>query len=116
VSINVGSVKKEALKTKDTFLLSLVEKEEAENKEYEIDLNISFSLGLLLIFDYLLSNDIQSVSSYFISLYEKLSGILYFTYLCMIIIFIITVAFWLYVSLQPYKIEKIYLPEDKKSN
>ncbi|MDN5087127.1 hypothetical protein O8C74_08590 [Aliarcobacter butzleri] len=110
------SVKKEALKTKDSFLASLVEKKEIENKNLEIDLNISFALSTLVIVDYFLSSDIQSISSYLISLSENISGIFYITYLFMIIVFIVILGFWLYTSLLPYQIEKIYLPDDEEPN
>lgn len=111
------SVKKTALQNKDSFLLSLVEKKESENKEFEIDLNISFALGLLTFFDYLIGTNIQSISNYFINLSEQLSGILYIIYLLIITVFIVIMGFWFYMSLQPYQIEEIYLPEnDEISN
>lgn len=105
-------VKKTALKTKDSFLLSLVEKKEAENKEFEIDLNISFAMVLLAILNYFINP--QSISNYFFELSEQLSGILYILHALLITVFLIIMGFWLYMSLQPYQIEKIYLPEDKE--
>ena len=94
--------------------LSRVEKEENKNKEVEKELNIDFSLGLLIFIDYILNENSAFNTIY--NFIQNMTGLLYFICSFISIIFLFIVGFWFWVSLFPYKIEKIYLPDKELDN
>lgn len=106
--------KKEAIIKESDFLLSRVEKEENKNKEVEKELNIDFSLGLLIFIDYIL-NENSAVNTIY-NFIQTMTGLLYFICSFISIVFLFIVVFWFWVSLFPYKIEKIYLPDKELEN
>ena len=106
--------KKEAIIKENDFLLSRIEKEENKNKEVEKELNIDFSLGLLIFIDYIL-NENSAVNTIY-NFIQTMTGLLYFICAFAGAIFIAVVGFWFWVSLFPYKIEKIYLPDKEVKN
>ncbi len=106
--------KKEAIIKENDFLLSRIEKEENKNKEVEKELNIDFSLGLLIFIDYIL-NENSAVNTIY-NFIQTMTGLLYFICAFAGAIFIAVVGFWFWVSLIPYKIEKIYLPDKEVKN
>ncbi|MDD4330170.1 MAG: hypothetical protein PHD79_09465 [Aliarcobacter sp.] len=107
-------VKKQAIIEENDFLLSRVKEKEIKNKEAEKDSSIDFSLGLLVIIDLIFyGNSIfYSVCNYI----QDMTGLLHFTCVSMGIIFIAVVGFWFVLSLFPYKIDKIYLPDKEIEN
>ena len=76
-------------------------------RKVEKELNIDFSLGLLIFIDYILNENSAFNTIY--NFIQNMTGLLYFICSFISIIFLFIVGFWFWVSLFPYKIEKIYL-------
>ncbi len=105
-------VKKKALINKDTFLLSLVNAKEVENKENEFQLNIAFSIGLLMLADYFISQ--SSIFHFIRGLIVEYNGIKLYLLTYAGIIFIGAICVLFYLSILPNQLEQIYLPRKNK--
>lgn len=103
----IDSLKQQANKNKDTYLLSLVEKEESINKEIKQELNIYFSVGVFFFFDIAMDN---SLLNYIYQLMQGTTGILFFIYSLLFLIFFVAIGMYFWISIKPSQLEKMYLP------
>lgn len=113
--VYVFAARKRAIETKDSFILSLVEKEEAMINEDERKLNILFALGGLCIFEFVI-NWSNNIIIYFYNLIQQETGIVFYLYNAMGLLFIGTITFLFWISIKPSSLEKMYLPESKEYN
>jgi len=111
--VYIDLARKRAIKTKDSFVLGLVEKEEAMIKEDERILNILFALGALFIFEFVIDRS-NNIVTYFYNLIKQETGVILYLYNAMSVIFVGTIILCFWVSLQPVSLTKMYLPEDKE--
>lgn len=103
----IDSLKQQANKNKDIYLLSLVEKEESINKEIKQELNIYFAVGVFSLFDIAMDN---SLLNYVYLLMQGTTGIFFLIYSLLFLIFFVTIGMHFWISIKPSQLEKIYLP------
>lgn len=116
--VYIDMARRRAIETRDSFVLGLVEKEEAMIKEDERILNILFALGALFIFEFVIDRS-NNIVIYFYNLIKQETGVILHLYNAMSVIFVGTIILCFWVSIQPVSLTKMYLPgdpEDKQQN
>lgn len=111
--VYIDLARRRAIETRDSFVLGLVEKEEAMIKEDERILNILFALGALFIFEFVIDGS-NNIVIYFYNLIKQETGVMLHLYNAMSVIFVGTIILCFWVSIQSVSLTKMYLPEDKE--